>query len=634
MPASVITQAPVIDRGLGDLWLADGEGVSLRLRKQLPGNLWDNLTGRALVFVCGAFRKAFIAGAMSTERRLLLTREDVAVIAASGARIARVLDETGEPVRRWWRAGVRFRDGDPGHVAEGALDVAEAVLEDAIVVVDLGSASIDEVRGDVPAEWGSLERIKVIIDRAWHDIAAYGGDGTGLSSNNTVFAAVRTMIGPTGGAVFHPPGRWRYDDPMDQGGLQLIGTEGFKREVQDYTQRGSVLVHNGDQPLFQATSDGWGMDGLIFYDPRQTGATALPVPRQPLITTHPSWPSMIDITVRNCVPVNIWDWWKLPDGAKMGDVRFISNRGYVVNRVWDLEGYVPEKVFETGNLFSPGIYQSKSIFAYSAMLARYTASAGIIRRVNTASSVDGWSSIDGTYFGYGCRDYIPRGLLNICSWTGEKLDGVARALEVTGDAGVIGATRTGGLAYIYTYDGFTFPVGPQETSAFRFDTTGRVDLSMTGMAGEFASGRWVEDTGTGPTRFKLSGGHLRNWGIRRQSNTREGIYADNPNAQMSIKPGALEAYMPGSVAVAFDQIRQATISTDMVGSGASTNDDTGVHIRETVAAASRIAIFGSSTIAMLSGISVQDDRAEGVLKAPLDANDFDGAVILPGVVLP
>lgn len=630
MPVSVISQPPVIDRGLGSLWLSPPEGVAVRVRLQLHGGLWDNLTGRALTFVAGAFRKALDAGTISTERWLRLSGAEVQAIADAGARRGRILDETGAPVRRWWSGALRFRDGDPGVVAEGELGLAEAVLEDALVVMDLGSVTADALIDGAPEGFRSFGQVRMILDRGWYDLAAYGGDPTGLGFSDDAYDALAENLRPTGGAM-GMFGRFKFGRKKDCGGIRMVGhTPGWSRTEADLAVPQHMIINTCPEPLFQPTRNGWAMEGCVIWDPAQTGEGFLPVVRPPLIATPGE---LIDVDLIGNVLINPYRLLHLPPTGKMGGVRIQGNRIYGVDRLYDVEGYVPERVVESGNFYSAGVFQQGAVFNPSAMLAKYTARNGVGRRVDTSHSIDGWAATDNIFFGFRHRDQVLRGLLNICSHANETLDGVASLLTVSGTGGVAGYTRTGGVAFSYTYGGPNFVISEVATDAFSFNTSGQVDVSVTGMAGEFASDRWMADTGTGRTEFKFAASHLRNWGIRRAENLRPAIYSSNPNAVLAIEPMAMQAYMPWSLAALIDDFDELRLRTAMIGSGAGqfVPQDRGVLIREDAKAQGLLQVVGASSRGMSSGETIRDDRSEG--RFVVAANAFDGAVIPPGVIL-
>ena len=379
------------------------------------------------------------------------------------------------------------------------------------------------------------------------DPHAFGAVGNCVTDDTRAYrdtiAAARAEHREIGGY-----GCFRITAPLDNAGVAIRGA------VMPYTRNslapatwGHVLAHDsGDLPLFAPQGDGWSLENVVLYDPAQTGAGSAPIVRPPMIDITGQ---SVDWTITRSVIVNAYDFLHTSARSIIGDARIASNRIYAVRRVYDLHGASPEVIFESGNIYSPGVFQYGAVFAHDGMLANWTGKNGSVHAIDTGDkTVDGWSAANNFTYGYRDAFAIASGALNVSVLTGELWDQVAQPVSTSGTGG-IDVSISGGSGYIMTH-GDTARALP----AFRFSGTGYHKISITGFQGEYAAGGWCEVATSVPVFFVLQGGSLGSFG---RADGAKGIAAcriDGAGARVTFKPGYVLGSTPSTIGL---QVLQA-----------------------------------------------------------------------------
>ncbi len=408
------------------------------------------------------------------------------------------------------------------------------------------------VRAEPPTPQGEARPPSALAQRkAFLDPRDFGAAGTGQVDDTAAMAATlaasRTTGRPIGGR-----GVFRIDGSLDNAGATFVAASSYTRNSPDPATWGFVLEHNSASlPLFEPTACGSSLDGVILYDPRQTGGGERPVVRPPMFRF--SVPC-VDFTLRGAVVVNAYDLFDVPASGSIGDWRLIDNRIYAVRYVFDIAGSAPEVLITANNVFSSGVFQGSAIYRNGGMLAIWTGQNGAWMHIDAdRRSVDGLKSSNDIVYGYRNWLRIDSGRLDVSTVSSPSWDAVLQPIVMRGNAG-IGLTVSGGYSYSYAKGA---PL--VSATAFAIGGSGARDLTFIGHQLLFASGMVMEVTGPGAGLVEWRGGDVQYWG--QASPASRGITIDAPATSLVLKPARMRPGIAGSVCFTAADARTIDIAT-------------------------------------------------------------------------
>lgn len=360
------------------------------------------------------------------------------------------------------------------------------------------------------------------------DPHAFGAVGDGLVDDTAAMAATldaaRDSGGPIGGV-----GLFRIDGTLDIAGVRFVTSNSYSRGTVDPRKWGFVLEHNSAQaPLFQPSACGGVLDGVVLYDPRQTGTGPLPVTRPPMFRFTGK---CTDFTVRNSVVVNAYDVFEVTRSGVIGDWRLNGNRIFAVRYVFNIEGAMPEALAASDNIYSAGVFERSAVYGNGGMLMKWTSLNGAWMIIDTAErSVDGVKSSNEIVFGYRNWLKIVSGRLDVSNVSNPSWDGVLQPIDMSGNAG-IGLTVTGGHTF-----GYARGVPSAAAPAFRIGGSGVRNLSIVGHQLLMASASALSIEGRGAGLVEWRGGEVYDWGRATGAAGSVGVTVDAPRTDFSFKP--------------------------------------------------------------------------------------------------
>lgn len=364
-----------------------------------------------------------------------------------------------------------------------------------------------------------------------------------------ISAARRAKL-PIGGT-----GCFRITATLDNGGVTIQAPfTSFSRNTPSPLDWGHVLAHGSlSGPLFQPSTSGWALKGVVLFDPFQSGAGRSPVVRPPMIAIEAE---SIDWSIKDSVVVNAYDFLRAGPASIVGDVRLLDNRIYAIRRVYDLQGRVPEVVFESGNTYTPGVFQSAAVYSNSGMLAEWTGRNGVVRRIDVGNHVvDGWEASSNFQFGYARAIDVVSGFFNLAVMTGERYDQIGQILRTSGTGGV-DVEFTGGYGYVLTSADRSASL-----PAFELAGTGIQNLSVTGFRGAFAAGSWCDIRTDSAVSLTIGGGTLDNFGMATSTRDVPACRVNGANARLDFRPGNVHGSQPGSVGIKVEKALHVVSST-------------------------------------------------------------------------
>lgn len=344
-------------------------------------------------------------------------------------------------------------------------------------------------------------------------------------------------------SVIGGQGCFKINGTLDNGGVTIRAPfTSYSRVTPSPRDWGHVLAHaNPAGPLFQPSTSGWAIEGVVMFDPLQTGSGVSPVTRPPMINieTH-----SVDWSISRSVVVNAFDFVRTGPTSIIGDVRLVDNRIYAVRRVYDLHGRIPEVVFERGNIYSPGVFQSAAVFSNAGMLAAWTAKNGAVRHIDVGDgAVDGWAASSNFQFGYARAIDVTSGLFNLSVMSGERYDQVAQILRTSGSGGV-DIEFSGGYGYMFSRDDRSASL-----AAFEIAGSGVQNVSITGFRGAYAAGSWCEIRTDSAVSLTIAGGTLDDFGRATGARNVPACRVNGALAEVSFRPGHVRGWGPGSVGI-------------------------------------------------------------------------------------
>lgn len=351
-------------------------------------------------------------------------------------------------------------------------------------------------------------------------------------------------------------GCFRITGTLDNGGVTIRApfTSYGRNAPLGQREWGHSLAHaSSTGPLFQPSSSSWALEGVVLFDPLQNGTGQSPLVRPPMIDIETE---SIDWNITRSIVVNAYDFLRAGPASTLGDARIVDNRIYAIRRVYDLRGNVPEVVFERGNTYSPGVFQSAAIFSNSGMLGKWTGKNGVVRYVDVRkNSVDGWAASLNFQFGYARAIDIASGLFNLGVMSAERYDQVGQILRTTGTGGV-DIEFSGGYGYILTY-------GDRSASlpAFEIAGSGVQNVSITGFRGAYAAGSWCSIRTDAPVSLTIAGGTLNDFGQATRTSNVAACRVNGENARVDFRPGRVWGSRPGSVGINVEKALQVVSDT-------------------------------------------------------------------------
>ena len=366
----------------------------------------------------------------------------------------------------------------------------------------------------------------------------FGAVGDGVTDDTAAIqAAVNYASGLIGGEVIFPPGKYVVAGQISLGEVRLTGPGVFKREVSTYGLDGATIYLTGTVLSPFVVDGGTTIDGLNFYWPNQNVSTT-PIAYQALITGVNSSPpnrSMADITIKNCAVINAYDFVRMPPLChSMGDVRIESCKVFAMRRAFSLEKAVPDVIFVSNCMFSPGVFQGQAVFANSGYLKNWHAQNGTWLHVETgAGTVDGMRVSNSLVFGprYGIN-VVTGGLFDFNA-SNLSFDGTSTALNVQGSSALYAFKIDGGAHYLYQNDGTTTDI-----PGIVINTTGEIRASWTGVEFSFCAGDLFNISGTGPSQISVKGGIIDNFGVYGGA-TANALFVDAANLDIDWSPGSV-----------------------------------------------------------------------------------------------
>ncbi len=385
------------------------------------------------------------------------------------------------------------------------------------------------------------------------DPHAFGAVGDGLVDDTTAMAATieeaRASGRPIGGV-----GLFRIDGTLDNAGVRFVTSNRYSRDTVDRRKWGFVLEHNSAQaPLFEPSACGSVLDGVVLYDPRQTGTGALPAIRPPMFRFTAK---CTDFTLRNAVVVNAYDMFEITRSGVIGDWRLNGNRIFAVRYVFNIAGAMPEALLASDNIYSAGVFERSAVFGNGGMLMKWTSLNGAWMIIDTAErSVDGVKSSNEIVFGYRNWLRIVSGRLDVSNVSNPSWDGVLQPIDMSGNAG-IGLTVTGGHTF-----GYARGVPSALAPAFRIGGSGVRNLSIVGHQLLMASGSALTIEGRGAGLVEWRGGEVYDWGRATGAAGSVGVTVDAPLTDFSFKPARVVPTTGARTCVKIADARTIDMST-------------------------------------------------------------------------
>lgn len=326
-------------------------------------------------------------------------------------------------------------------------------------------------------------------------VAPWNADNTGVEDVTAIFNTCYSLARTLGVPVEPSGGKYKFLGSLDPAHTMTRGPGGYSRETTVYTDYGVVFLHAGSVPLFSPSAGGFTLQGIIIFDPNQLGAGVLPdLTRPPVISATPP-ARLIDIYLNEVVVVNCLDFLQIPVGSLGGNIHLTDCEIYAIRYLfWLLDG-VPESIFITSCIFTPGTFQHAAIVTNGAMLAKWSEANGIhfavdLQNFTQYGRFDGLASSNNLYFGNYAWMSVVSGAVDIAASTGDKFDNMNRVLGVYNDAEVYQMSITGASVYsVSNRLGNTV-----RTRAFEFDTTGQVNVNVSGGTLRYCAGDWIIDT--------------------------------------------------------------------------------------------------------------------------------------------
>jgi hypothetical protein len=457
----------------------------------------------------------------------------------------------------------------------------------------------------------NIQTLRPIIDPAAYPwLADPTGTADATAAFNAAFAAARV----SGAEVRPTPGTYNFLGSLNPAGVALIGPEVYTREVTDYETRGVVFLHNGSGPMFapqiavnSPTAAGWKCEGITFFDPNQTGVAATPVVRPPLI--EPVVPGrFVEVTFQNNIVINCYTFLRIPPGSLAGDVRILNNRIYAIAFLFVFEQDIPDVLFVSGNMFSPGVYQSFAVFTNAANLAKWSAANAVAWAVNITSgdSIDGFKSCNNIYFCFYGVFVVDGGRIDVSTSTGDNFDAVSRLVLTRATGGIEGLTISGGSLYSYQFEGpgatLTIP-----SRAFELLSSGDCKLTVSGLRCEVSTGDWLVDAGTGTNTVDIDS-YMGPYGTAAGlTGDRYAFRIDNPNAQYNIRCSKIAASYAEAIGISVAECAELLV-TGVVFNSLGTP----VVLESTIDVGARITFTGCMSRNTTGAKSVQSAAPVGV----------------------
>jgi len=381
----------------------------------------------------------------------------------------------------------------------------------------------------------------------------FGAGGNGTTDDTAAMQGALTLSKTTG-RVIQAPGVYRIDGTLDPIGATIVSVaQQYSRESLDISDWGMVLQHNNPTgPMFVPTGGSFRFENIVIQDPYQVGGT--PVTRPPVIDITGAYHA-VDVDIISCVILNAYDFVHGGPDAIWGDWRIKNNRGYIVNRVYHCEGAVPEVVFSTDNIWSPGVWQAGSIGINDAELAKWTGKNGCVLHVDCPGKlVEGWKSNNDFHFGYFNVIKVTQGLLNVSTFEGYSWDQCAQPIRTEGSGGIVATFGGASKAYCNVYGDPAMSV-----SAIYLHGTGVINL-MLDFQGQLASGRWFDIRTVTPGTITIDGSY-QFWGAGTASSNVNFADIEAPNIHLVVRPKFIQSNKPDQVGLNIADIRSATIDT-------------------------------------------------------------------------
>jgi hypothetical protein len=343
--------------------------------------------------------------------------------------------------------------------------------------------------------------------------------------------------------TYKKPIKWaggvsRIAGSLDLSRVKIEGPGVFSRNVTsvEYGTQGATFLLTGttESPFMVADNGGINLEGINFYWPDQEVDTT-PI-AYPALFSVADGGQLIDLSLDRCVVVNSYDLMHRPAGAAAcGDIRIGNSRIFAMRRTFDFAGWVQESIFIDKTIFSPGVFQNEAVFGNSAYLRNWHAENGTWLRKSGSDTVDGMRVVGSLIFGPRYAfDVVGGGLFDFSS-TGTTFDATATFVRCTGSAVLSGFKQTGGSCYLYKNNG-----GTEANTGYEIDTTGVVDVSISGVDHLFCGGNLFDVRGTGVEAFTVGGGNIGSWGSRLAPSDAYALYCDAANARVTFKPGSIK----------------------------------------------------------------------------------------------
>lgn len=262
---------------------------------------------------------------------------------------------------------------------------------------------------------------------------SYGADPTGVLDSTAALVSAIAAAKATGkGYVDIPKGRFRINAGAVAIDSVVLRGAGIP-EMNGVADAGSIFLLDSTTVTPFILGTGWGMEGLTFYYPNQTGTSA-PTVYPPLFTgTY-----CAGAVMNNCHVVNAYQVFKFPAGVAIGDIRLHQCRIYGIDKVFWFTTGVPEVLHISECLFSHGVFTLAS--TPNTYLRDHTSLSGEFMTIDVGGhahpSIDGLSIVDSIIFGYRYGLRIVSGLLNVSNIHDTWFDQVGTSLSVEGTARV------------------------------------------------------------------------------------------------------------------------------------------------------------------------------------------------------
>jgi hypothetical protein len=318
-------------------------------------------------------------------------------------------------------------------------------------IVNVGTTPNDGTGDSLRA---AMQKINARFDEMLSITQFAGCDITGASDMTATFVAAIALAKTVGyGGLYFPRGKYK----IDTGAIALANVAlhgvGVQESASPYDDAGSVILLTGTTNSPFALGRGATVEGLTFFWPNQTDASATPTAYPPLFAgTYVSQFKFNDNTV-----VNAYDFFKInAGGVGVGDNQFSGNRIYAIRRYFDLANGAPESMWITENLFTWGVYEDVVNAGPNYYLRKWTQQNGEFMRIDVGAG--SWTHVDGLHlmgnliFGsrYGMR--IMSGYLNVSTIALNTWDAVPTVLSLESSAQIFNSSFDGNTCYSYRFD--------------------------------------------------------------------------------------------------------------------------------------------------------------------------------------